>query len=492
MNLQSETTQLLKEMGHGKMSSLAYDTAWVARLGEIDWNLSSNSLAWLSAHQLADGSWGAEKPFYYHDRVISTLSAMIALTYRGRRALDKAQIEKGLLALERITTGATRGLQADPNGATVGFEMIVPTLVAEAEKLGIIKQQGDRILGRMKQLREQKMSKLGGMKISRFFTPAFSAEMAGLDGQNILDIENLQEKNGSVANSPSATAYFLSQVKIDNEQALNYLKEHVQNGGVPFAAPFDIFERAWVLWNLSLVESLTPEIENLLQPHIDYLEKAWKPGEGVSFSTSYTPNDGDDTSVVFDVLVKYNRKVDLEAVLGYEEDDRFRCYPLEANSSVSVNIHVLGALKQAGLGKNHPSVKKVIAYLKRSRHSKAFWLDKWNISPYYPTSHTIIACQGYDDEISQGAIDWILNMQKSDGSWGAYGKSTAEETAYSLQALKYWQKHKGNIPKGRIDQGIYWLKNNINLPYPPLWIGKVLYSPERVVTSAILSALLME
>ena len=55
----------------------------------------------------------------------------------------------------RIVGGATQGLQSDPNGATVGFEMIAPTLAAEAEKLGIIKRQGDRILGRLSKLRSK-------------------------------------------------------------------------------------------------------------------------------------------------------------------------------------------------------------------------------------------------------------------------------------------------------------------------------------------------
>ena len=140
-------TKLIDEIGPGHMGSTAYDTAWAARLGEVDWSLSSHSLAWLAENQLPDGSWGAPAPMYYHDRVLCTLAAMIALTYRGRRGQDKMQIEKGRLALERIVGGATQGLQSDPNGATVGFEMIAPTLAAEAERLGIIKRQGDRILG---------------------------------------------------------------------------------------------------------------------------------------------------------------------------------------------------------------------------------------------------------------------------------------------------------------------------------------------------------
>jgi halimadienyl-diphosphate synthase len=105
-SLDKEVIDLLKCVGPGTMSSLAYDTAWVARLGEIDWELSNRALAWLTDNQLEDGSWGAREPFYYHDRVISTLAAMIALTYRGRRTQDKEQIERGLIALEKIIDGA--------------------------------------------------------------------------------------------------------------------------------------------------------------------------------------------------------------------------------------------------------------------------------------------------------------------------------------------------------------------------------------------------
>src|SRR5690349_5325551 len=100
--MQPRVQELLKQIGPGKLSNVAYDTAWIARLGEIDWELSSQALAWLGEHQLRDGSWGAPEPFYYHDRLVCTLAAMIALTYRGRRAQDHAQIERGLFALEKI------------------------------------------------------------------------------------------------------------------------------------------------------------------------------------------------------------------------------------------------------------------------------------------------------------------------------------------------------------------------------------------------------
>jgi len=151
-------TKLIDEIGPGHMGSTAYDTAWTARLGEIDWNLSSRALAWLAENQLPNGSWGAPAPMYYHYRVLCTLAAMIARSERARRGQDKLHSEKVKVARERIVSGATQGLQSDPSGATVGFEMIAPTLTAEAEKLGLIKRPGDRILERLSKQSAKKLS----------------------------------------------------------------------------------------------------------------------------------------------------------------------------------------------------------------------------------------------------------------------------------------------------------------------------------------------
>lgn len=482
--------QLLREIKYGTMSSLAYDTAWVARLGEIDWDLSGQALEWLCTHQLPDGSWGAEQPFYYHDRVISTLAAMIALSQRGRRSMDKKMIERGLIALERITSGATQGLQSDPNGATVGFEMIVPTLVEEAERLGIIKQQGDRILGRLARMRAEKMEKLKGRRISKYITAAFSAEMAGPDGIDKLDIENLQESNGSIGHSPSATSYFVLFVKPGDTEALRYL--HIAKGtddGFCNLYPFDIFERAWVLWNLSLVPAWNDHISESLYPHLVYLRKAWIPNKGVAFSAySCVPPDGDDIIFTYDVLKQHSMDVDVDAIISLEEEDHFRCYDMEVGISPSVNIHAMKVLLNYVYPPEHPSVQKIIRLLKGLRGDGPFWTDKWHVSPFYTTSHFVIACAGYFNELTSPSIEWILSCQRHDGSWG-YFASTAEETAHCLQALCIWKIKTNGAVQDAIKKGVNWLKNHLDADYPPLWIGKGLYCPELIVRSSILSAL---
>ena len=93
-------TKLIDEIGPGHMPATAYDTAWAARLGEIDSAVSNRALTWLNRNQLPDGSWGAPAPMYYHDRVICTLAAMMARSYRGHRQAERTQIEYGQLARE--------------------------------------------------------------------------------------------------------------------------------------------------------------------------------------------------------------------------------------------------------------------------------------------------------------------------------------------------------------------------------------------------------
>ena len=488
--IDAEVLELLGKAGSGSMASLAYDTAWVARLTEVDQELSNRALDWISANQLSDGSWGADKPFYYHDRVISTLAAMIALN-RGRRRSDRTQIERGQVALERITGGATSGLQSDPNGATVGFEMIAPTLAAEAQELGIISDQGQRILGRLGGFRQRKLLLLQGRRINRNITAAFSAEMTGGDGLDNLDIPNLKETDGSVGHSPSATAYYLLSIDPTDRPALDYLHRVArEDGGFPNLVPFDVFEIAWSLWNLSLVETWDAKVMKKIRWHLEYLWACWKTGLGVGLSRTYSIPDGDDTAIVYQLLTRGGFLADIDSVLSFEENDHFRTYHFEADTSNSVASHVMGALRQAGRQPDDPGVRKALEYLLRKKGRQAYWLDKWHLSPFYTTSHAVIACTGYLDEKVSPSVDWMLANQQADGSWGQHFP-TAEETAYCLQALCIWRRHHGkaSIPIDRLRLAAAWLERHSEPPYPPLWIGKGLYCPELVVRSAVLGAL---
>jgi halimadienyl-diphosphate synthase len=481
--------QVLRNSGFSKISRSPYDTAWIARLGEFHQPLSLKALNWLSENQLPDGSWGASMPQYYHDRVICTLAAMIALTKQGKRAQDRRQIERGQQALENLGKGATRGLMADPAGSTIGFEMIMPTLLSEAESLKIISHQGEHVLGRLTRQRAAKLATLPGRLINRYVTVAFSSEMVGVDGLGLLDLENLQEANGSVAHSPAATAFYVAFVNPD-QKALKFLQEITIDGAAPYIGPIDVFEHAWVLWNLALTKQVDKTLLELSQRLLDALEKFWKPGKGISAVGELTLIDGDTTAMAYDVLTDFGHSADLAGVLYYEDTEHFLCFPLEANPSISTNVHVLGALRTAGFELQHPSIQKIIKFLKEVQTADSFWFDKWHASPYYTTSHAIIATAGYDDNLVTTAVNWILKNQNKDGSWGYYFP-TAEETAYCLQALTIWKQHGGKVSSDILKQGQNWLIDHSEPPYPMLWIGKCLYCPELVIQSAILSAIML-
>ncbi len=480
MKLGSSIHQLLKEIGPGRMMSTAYDTAWIARM---DSAMGERAREWLRAHQLADGSWGARDVRYYHDRMICTLAAMTALARRGN-SRDRARWQRAQLALEI----ASQGLRADPCGNTIGFEMIVPTLLAEARDLGLAQHYENGLSDQLARQRAAKLASLPEGMINRFVTAAFSAEMAGADGLQLLDVDHLQATDGSVAHSPSATAYFAMHVRPDDPAALRYLDTVTAAGSAPNVAPFDIFERAWVLWNIALTGPLDDATLALCQPHLDFLANEWDPEQGVCWASGHEPRDGDDTAITFEALTRMGRAANIEALLHYEREDHFYCFPLEANLSISAHVHILSALRQAGLSVEHPSVTKVLEFLFRVQTLQLFWFDKWNASPYYPTAHAVIACAGYIDWLADDAVYWILETQNHDGSWGYY-VPTAEETAYCLQALITWKRHGHPVPKDVLKRGAAWLAQHIDPPYPPLWIGKCLYCPVLVVRSAVLSAL---
>jgi halimadienyl-diphosphate synthase len=222
---------------------------------------------------------------------------------------------------------------------------------------------------------------------------------------------------------------------------------------------------------------------------LEYLRGAWKPNKGVGFSKKYSVPDGDDTIITYDVLKHFGYEVDLEGLLSFEENDHFRCYHLEVGISPSLNIHAIRTLRNAGYEREHPTIRKILTYLSTARTNGPIWVDKWHSSPYYTTTHFVIACAGFDNDLAKSAVDWILSTQREDGSWGFF-MPTAEETAYCLQALSIWKLETGsNKADTAVKHGANWLESNTSALVPPLWIGKGLYSADLVVRSSILSAL---
>jgi halimadienyl-diphosphate synthase len=489
MTFSDEARQMLAELGPGKRLGTTYDTAWVARLIDHDRSLGGQAMDWLSMHQLPDGSWGAAAPLSYHDRVICTLSAMIALHRHGRRARDQRQIKHGLTALLRLVRGATHGLTADSQTATVGFEWIAPTLVAEAESLGLLQNQGGRILGRMAVQRDAFIATLSPGGIHRESWLAYLAEMAGKDHPELIAQETLQEDNGSVACSPSATAYFALYVKPGDAEAMEYLRRAAPQSLAPHRMPYEVSERLSVIWNLSRA-SIDHSITALIYSHLAQLSALWRSQSGLSSSAECELRDGELACAGFELLNRFSIRVGMEAVFAYEGENSFRRYAKEPAPSILANVHALSALRQAGFESEHPTVQKILRFLDRMRTADGYWTDPSHYSPYYPTAKAIMVNAGWRAGDMQPALHWVQSTIHPDGSWGTE-QGTAEETAYSLQALCIWKKAGGEVPNELLRRGFDWLQAHREDSYIPLWIGKCLYLPDLIVRSAVLSALML-
>ncbi|KAL8143259.1 hypothetical protein V2J09_016291 [Rumex salicifolius] len=75
--------RMLGKMKDGEITVSAYDTAWVA-LVDVDGGkkpMFPECVEWIRANQLGDGSWGDPILFLAHDRILSTLACVVALSF---------------------------------------------------------------------------------------------------------------------------------------------------------------------------------------------------------------------------------------------------------------------------------------------------------------------------------------------------------------------------------------------------------------------------
>ncbi len=477
--LEQMVSSIVNEIGinrSGLMEPTAYDTAWLARVpAEQDSGVPAfpEAIGWLRQNQNYDGSWGARIE-YVHDRVISTLATILALAKWSEDGRNERAIEQGLRYVWE------KAVQLEHEHETIGFEVILPTFLKKGRELGLTFPWS--VFERYGKMRDEKMAKIPrNMRYSRNTTLAFSLEFMGDD----FDIEKaryIQESDGSVAVSPSATAYLLTKWP-DNVTARRYITEvaTTYGGKAPQVFPFDIFETAWSLWNLLLADIA---YHQRFARHVRNLKTLWDKGEGVGYSSNHSVPNADDSAVVFRVLRLAGLDPDPGPLYQFEREDYFICYSFERNPSIGTNIHVLEALK----GVDEVRAGKLVKWLRTVQVDGRYWADKWHASPYYATAHAIIALIGTDHNLAQSAVQWILDTQRSDGCWGYYHEPTAEETAYCLQALSMYDRYVEPVDEKVFAQGRQGLLARGG-EMPSLWIGKCLYTPVRVVKSAICSAL---
>ncbi|HEX5503664.1 MAG TPA: prenyltransferase/squalene oxidase repeat-containing protein [Thermomicrobiales bacterium] len=481
--LAAAARQLTGSLREGAASETAYDTAVVSRLRSArdpGQPAFPATVTWLRRHQHADGSWGGRIETA-HDRLVGTLAALVRLA-----ELPDEWARPAVRAGAAYVWRHAQDWRDQPH-ETVAFELLVPALLDEARRLDLPLPYD--CFAPVLALRDEKLRRIPFDALyAQPTTLVHSLEFLGreVDAERVC---RLRGQNGSYGNSPSATAYVLAHAR--DERAEGYLRRALDvslNGGAPTIYPFEIFERAWVLYNLAHAGG-----EAAGAAHLRYLAESIGAG-GVGMARGGLVPDCDDTAMALIILARAGHTVDLDLLRPFEAEGWFSCFPYERNTSISVNARVLEALNVGaapGDTGHAPRVAKVLRYLRAQRLDGRYWQDKWHVSPYYATAQVAFAAAGSADDLVAATRGWLLETQRPDGSWGRYG-GTCEETAYAMQALLTLAPAHDHVAGPALARGATYLSERFaDTDYSELWIGKGLYTPYAIVRSAVLSALLL-
>jgi halimadienyl-diphosphate synthase len=478
-NATEHADRIIGELGRRPVAPMAYSTAWAARLTTgAGGAVFPQAREWLRTYQHADGSWGGSVPNAY-DRLVSTLAAVLALHEVGDDWAGRA-VRAGV---DYLRDHASDWRHA--TGEPIGFEVVAPCLVEQANKAGLLSIDS---LAELVRLRDDKLARVPAGALAQQPTGLlYSLEALG-ELVPLPDMAKFAAANGSMANNPAATAALWAVT--GDDAALNYVREAgdaAGGGGFPEIYPINVFEPGWVIYTLGRAE-LTPVGAN---KHVERLvERAGNANRPLGVSEEFPVPDSDDTAMVANVSHAFGYEAGslLESLLSFETDDHFVGFAHERGAPVSANARVLEALAQQP-ERFAPQIAKATSFLLDTRGESAWWYDKWHLSPYYATAQAVFGLAGTASaDTLAGTWRWLLDGQHGDGSWG-FGGGQPEETAYAVLSLDALAHRHGPVPADVFRRAHAYLREHLDATdFAELWIGKGLYTPPTVVRAAVLAA----
>jgi len=417
--------------GGGAISPSPYETAWVARVRDPQHPerlAFPQALRALEQMQRADGGWGYGPPAY---TILPTMSALVALLAAPRQTAAARERQARAQAYLVRTLPGWRVESLD----TPFFEFLIPQLADELTAFGVHLHipQIDLMLRR----RDAKLERLPWLLLGNGASPlthALEALGPRLGDLGLPDVRAVRAPSGCYGCSPAATAAVLMYRSPWDATAARWLRRLTSQafGGIPGAAPTshpaDTFEAAWVVHLLSHGgATLDPATNEPLRNTLFWLRRALT-DDGAGFAANRAlPPDADDTALALVALNRLGVGSSLAPLWRFMQDGRLLTYRGERTASTSANAHALEALLSVDAIGCDPTLldhrRRLVAYLLDTRQDGRYWEDKWHISPLYATLACVFALARTPDGAVQHALaptlDWLLAMQRPDGSWRA-------------------------------------------------------------------------
>ena len=157
-------------------------------------------------------------------------------------------------------------------------------------------------------------------------------------------------------------------------------------------------------------------------------------------------------------------------------------------SSADITAHAVRAwlvwrdrMPGAARSRIQRALSKAVDFLARAQREDGAWIPLWfgnqfdahDENPVYGTSRVVVALsdllhEGTEDagaarRLREGGVDWIVDMQKEDGSWSGApdAPSSMEESALAIEALAGVQPPQGSPAAAALQQGLLWLVEKV-------------------------------
>ncbi|KAJ9168340.1 hypothetical protein P3X46_019880 [Hevea brasiliensis] len=253
-----------------ELSVSSYDTAWVAMVPSQNSSkqpLFPQYLNWIMESQQPDGSWAFDPahPLLIKDSLSSTLACLLAL---HKWNVGDKLVHKGLDFITSNIWAATDKHQHSPRG----FDIIFPGMIEHARDTGLNLPFNNSLIEGMLLKRNLEIKSFQG-ETNRL---AYVAE--GLTRLNDWqELMKYQRSNGSLFNSPSATA--AAFIHFHDGKCLDYLSSLVKkfDKAVPTIYPLNIYPRLYMIDNLAKL-GIDGHFTEVIATTLDDIYRSWMQG----------------------------------------------------------------------------------------------------------------------------------------------------------------------------------------------------------------------
>ena len=500
-----------------------YETAYVARLRHEAGQLIFPRLIDLLLSMVSQSGFVGKQSDHWQHNILAVLATLNTFLL-----LDKTEDDSILVAIQRLSRCLVKYIENinQPHPIELAnsdllfrHELHLLSSLNEKNKCFSLDEM-DYLSNNLKHLLDTAEKRIASYNKETFVLTARQS-LYSLEGfpDTLLSKQALQAlfaKQKSIMTNPAATAKYYTLTR--DPEALTYIQKVIDTnaqGGVLPLYPFNNQEIGWLL--LYAIRGRF-DIDSVFKEEILALQsRLTEKGIGAS---PYLTEDADDTSVALFIL-NHSHQVGSTIptnILEHWWSEQHGAYEtfggaFRSKPDVSTNTHVLMATlynKDTTQDEKRVVWRRVVHFLKQvAKHSQTgvFWLDKWNISPFYPALD-IIDCLSYfngqvdekeQTDLHHLAVTWILSNQDLNTggfiSQKSYGP-TLEETSYAVLALKCYVNHLcryapithyANIMRA-ISQGEQFLEKHQTASFVPLWVAKGLYAPSNVIHALRLAA----